>query len=443
MDILIPILIIAVLILLNGLFVAAEFAIIGAPRAIIERRAAEGHRIARVVNQMLHNPTLQDRYIATAQLGITFASLGLGMYGEHILAEWLAGPLERLGAGRWIAAHTLATIVAITILTYFHIVVGEMVPKSLALQHAEDTVLRVTPPMLWVKTAMYPLVLALNGIGNGILRLMGIRRELSTGHYHTPQELEYVVQESEAGGLLRAESGRILRDLFEFGDRTAGETMVPRVKITALPLASGLEELRAIVRRARHTRYPVIEGDMDNILGMVHIKDVLRLFQDGQTLHRADLRPLTYVPATMTLDSVLEAMQQARTQMVIVMDEHGGTAGLLTIENIFEEVIGDIEEGTDSPDTYRDAAQQLHVAGTMRIDAVGEHFGRVLEHADVDTVSGLVLALLERPAVVGDAVTFDGLQFAVARVAGRGVEECIVTPLPQTDTPPETQAGTE
>ena len=428
-EYLVPILIITVLILLNGIFVAAEFAIIGAPRAAIERRAADGHPAARLVRDILHDPRRQDRYIATAQLGITFASLGLGMYGEHVLAHWLAHWLEGWGTSRWIAAHALASILSIVILTYFHIVIGEMVPKSMALMHAERTVLWITRPMLFIKMLLYPLVVGLNGLGNGILRLMGIRREFSTGSYHTSQELQYIVQESQQGGLLHAEQGQVLRDLFAFGERTAREVMVPRVRVDGVRLGATPQDLRATLRAARRTRYPVYTDDLDHISGVIHIKDVLRLLRDGKSLEPADVRPLAFVPETTELDGVLEAMRRAQTQMVVVMDEHGGTAGIIAVEDLCVEVVGEFEEGSEEiPEVQRDANGQLRVSGETRLDDVGEALNLVLEHPEVDTVSGLVLALLERPPVVGDTVSYQGFHFEVMAIEGRGVRECRVTP---------------
>jgi CBS domain containing-hemolysin-like protein len=434
MEVLVPLVVIAVLVLLNGMFVAAEFAIIGAPRPAIERRAAAGNAVARLVSRILHDPRRQDRYIATAQLGITFASLGLGMYGEHAVAEWLAHLFEGLGMGStagWLSAHTLASVLAIGLLTYLHIVVGEMVPKSLALMHAERTVLRITRPMLAVKAVTYPLVVGLNGLGNGVLRLVGIRREVSASHYYTPEELQYIVRESQEGGLLRAESGQMLRDLFAFGELTAGEAMVPRVHVTGLPLGAPPPELRARLLGSRHTRYPVYEGDLDHIVGVVHIKDLLRLLQAGRPLAREDVRATAFLPETVELDRVLEAMHEARTQLVVVMDEHGGTAGILTIEDLGAEAVGEVEEGPDEPpEIVRDGEGRVLAAGTVRLDEIGEVFGHELEHEEVDTVSGLVLALLGRPPLVGDGVAYEGLHFEVVEVEGHGVERCVVSALP-------------
>jgi CBS domain containing-hemolysin-like protein len=421
-------LIITALILLNGIFVAAEFAIVGAPRAAIERRAGGGSRSARRVLAILEDPRQQDRYIATAQLGITVASLGLGMYGEHVLADALYRLFGGSGLPEWLVSHGVASVIAVAILTYFHIVIGEMVPKSVALQQAERVVLWITPPMLWIRNALYPFVVSLNAMGNLLLKVFGVnRRAHNTDQYYTAEELQLVVQESEDLGALRAESGQMLQDLFEFGGLTAGEVMVPRVRLTGIPLGTTPDQIRDLLGRSPHTRYPIYEKDLDHILGMVHIKDLLRLLLRDEAIGRAHARPLPLLPETAELDTVLSTMRQERTQMVIVLDEHGGTAGAVTLQDLFEEVVGDIEEGpAGAPQIYRDPMGRLRVPGTMRIDELGQRFDLELEHEDVDSVSGLILTLLGRPPRVGDAVRYDRLQFEVTAVKGHGVEECAV-----------------
>lgn len=421
--------IISALILLNGVFVAAEFAIVGAPRAAIDSRAGHGDRLARLVQGVLRNPRRQDRYIATAQLGITAASLGLGMYGEHVLADGLYHQLGARGLPAWIASHGVASVVAVAILTYFHIVVGEMVPKSLALQKAEQLALWITPPMLWTTNLLYPFVIALNGLGNLVLKALGVNRQVQNAeHYYTPEELQLVVQESEELGALRAESGQVLQELFEFGDRSAGEVMVPRVRISGIPVGTPPDRIREVLGRTPHTRYPIIEGDLDHIIGIIHIKDLLRLLLNGEAIAPSHARPVPVVPETAALDSVLGVMRRDRTQMVVVIDEHGGTAGVVTLEDLFEEVVGEIDESPATPpQVYRDRQGRLRVPGTMRVDELGQQFDLELEHQDVDSVSGLVLTLLGRPAAVGDRVRYDRLQFEVTAVKGHGVDEVAVT----------------
>jgi CBS domain containing-hemolysin-like protein len=421
--------IISVLILLNGLFVAAEFAIVGAPRSAIDARASHGDRLARLVQSILRDPRKQDRYIATAQLGITLASLGLGMYGEHVVAELIYRWLGASGVPEWLASHGIASGLAVTVLTYFHIVIGEMVPKSLALQKAERLVLWITPPMLWIKNILYPLVVGLNGLGNQVLKAFGVDRQVQTiEHYHTPEELQLIVQESEELGALRAESGQVLQELFEFGDLTAGEVMVPRVRISGIPVGTPPERIREILGRAPHTRYPIYEGDFDHIVGIIHIKDLLRVLLNGQSIDATHARPVPVVPETAPIDAALGVMRRERTQMVVVIDEHGGTAGVATLEDLFEEVVGDIDESpAGPPQIYRDRQGRLRVPGTMRVDEVGKLFDLELEHQDVDSASGLVLTLLGRPAAVGDRVRYERLQFDVTAVKGHGVEEVAVT----------------
>jgi CBS domain containing-hemolysin-like protein len=429
---LIPILIIAGLILLNGVFVAAEFAIVGAPRAAIDARAARGNRLARLVQGVLREPKKQDRYIATAQIGITVASLGLGMYGEHVLADRIMHLLGGSSYAQWLTAHGFASVAAVAILTYFHIVVGEMVPKSLALQAAEHMALWITPPMLWIELLLFPFVVSLNALGNFVLRLGGINRQAQNAdQYYTPEELQLVVQESEEQGALRADAGHMLQELFEFGDLTAGEVMVPRVGVSGIPVGAGPEDLRAILGRAPHTRYPIYEGDLDHILGTYHIKDLLRLLLSGQRVTAAGVRQAPVVPDTTPLDSVLSTMRRDRAQFAIVIDEHGGTAGVVTLEDLFEEVIGQIDEGPADPSRpRRDAAGRLRVRGTIRLDELGQLFDLELSHEDVDSVSGLVLTLLGRPPRVGDSVRYGRLQLDVTATKGHGVDEAAVQLLP-------------
>jgi len=432
MELLVPALIVLGLVVLNGFFVAAEFAIVGAPRASIEHQASRGSVLAQRVAGVLEDAKRQDRYIATTQIGISVASLGLGMYGEHVLAEWIAQQLAPYDANPWIAAHAMASVIAIGLLTYLHIVIGEMVPKALALQSAERTVLYVTPLILLMEAVIFPLVVVLNGIGNMLLRLIGVRRtEAGTDRYHTTEELQFIIEESQEGGLLRGESGNILRELFEFGDRLAGEAMVPRVLVTGIPVGTEPDELRALVRAHAYTRYPVYSGDLDNIIGSLHIKDALRHIVANRPVTARDARPLPYVPGQLLLDEVLAAMRRSRSQMAVVMDQHGGTAGLLTIEDLFEEVVGEIEEGKARGPIVRDAQGRLRVRGTVRLEELGELLPGSLEHPKVTTVSGLVLLLLGRPAVVGDVVTYNNVRIDVTAVAGRGVADALVVPSPR------------
>jgi CBS domain containing-hemolysin-like protein len=425
-DSLITLSVIAGLIVVNGFFVAAEFALIGAPRASVERRAREGNRVARLLAMLLRDPRRQDQYIATAQLGITFASLGLGMYGEHAVAGWIANWYRSYWPANPFMEHTAASIIALLLLTYFHIVVGEMVPKAMALQSAERTAMWVTPPMSWTRILLYPLVVLLNGIGNAILRLFRIERSAAGHHlYHTAEELELVVQESQAGGALRAESGEVLRELLTFGELSAGEVMTPRTSIAGIPLHAAKQDIAEIVLGSRHSRYPVYEEDLDHIAGCVHIKDLLPILMNGRTLDATDLRPVAFVPQSSGVDSVLAAMRREQTQVAVVMDEYGGTAGMVTTQDLFEEIVGRVPEDATDPEITSEG-ERLMVAGAVRLEQVGERLGLTLEHEEVDTVSGLVLHILDGPPSVGDRVVYEGLEFEVIEILGHGVRRCAV-----------------
>jgi CBS domain containing-hemolysin-like protein len=431
----VTILVIFVLLMLNAFFVAAEFAIVSAPRSAIDARAGRRDRLARLVQKVLKEPIRQDRYIATAQIGITVASLGLGMYGEHKLAESVLHSIGHSTWAAWLVAHGFASIVAIGILTYFHIVLGEMLPKSMALQSAERLALWLTPPMLWIQWVLYPLVITLNGLGNLLLKPFGVSHDAHhADQYYTPEELQLIVEESEEQGALRSESGQVLQELFEFGELTAGEVMVPRVRITGIPVGSGPDELRRLLGHTPHTRYPIYEGDLDHIVGTYHIKDLLRLLLNNTTVTAAGARSAPVVPETALVDAVLTTMRRERAQFAVVIDEHGGTSGVVTLEDLFEEVVGEID---DSPERRsgprRDAHGRLRVPGTMRLDELGQLFDLELTHDEVDSVSGIVLTLLGRPPRVGDSVRYDRLQLDVTAVKGHGVDEVAVTLQP----PPE------
>jgi CBS domain containing-hemolysin-like protein len=420
-------------IVINAIFVAAEFALIAAPKPTLEGRKAKGDRLASLVLAVITSPPRQDRYIATAQLGITLASLGLGMYGEHQLAGWLETVI-----GARLSDHTrnvTSATIAILLLTIGHIVLGEMLPKGLALQNPIGVAKWAHWPMQVTLGIFYPFVAGLNGIANISLKLLGVSRASDTrDQVYTPEELRLIVEESERGGTIREESGRIVRELFEFADRTAGEVMVPRVRVAGIPIGSSPDEVRRLVLELRRTRYPVYDGDLDHIVGMMHAKDVLRTLMYGEPISTANVRRVPVVPESSSLDDVLGVMREARAHMAVVIDEHGGTAGILNLEDVFEEVVGDIDEGAPtSPSIATESDGRLLVAGTLRLDELGQHLNLDLEHEEVDSVSGLVLALLGRPPVEGDAVDYGRVHVEVTELSGRGVKQARVSVLPQMD----------
>ncbi|HVS13718.1 MAG TPA: hemolysin family protein [Thermoanaerobaculia bacterium] len=427
--------VIAALVALNGLFVAAEFAIIGTSRTEVQARAARGIRRARLVAAILGDPVRQDRFIATAQLGITLSSLGLGMYGEHAVATWILGGLDRAGWGAWAGAHAAASALAIGALTYLHVVLGEMVPKSLALQQARATAELVAAPMALLQRLLHPLVLALNGAGNGLLRLVGINRRATASDHYTPEELEIVVAESQRRGLLPELPGRLIRELLGFFELTAEQVMVPRVQVVGVPLGASRREVAAILARELHTRYPIFERDLDHVVGFAHAKDLAREVPPEGTVGRRLARRAPLVPGSLTLGRVLEAMREADAQLAVVLDEYGGTAGILTVEDLLEELLGELDEdGEARPEILRLGEDAVLAEGTARLEEVGEALGVDLEHPEVDTVSGLILDSLGRPPASGDQVLYGGLELNVVAVEGHGVAQCRIRRLAASET---------
>ena len=432
------IVLIVTFVLINGAFVAAEFALIGSPKTTIDHRAAQGDRLASRMMQILDSPRQQDQYLATSQIGITLASLGLGIYGEHELAGQIKGGLGHVGWLGTTAIVTIASACSLALLTMLHIVIGEMLPKTLALQTAERVGRFAYWPMRILLLLFYPFVSLLTGIASVFLRIMGIRRtERTSEQFHTPEELALIVEESAEGGALPADSNRLLQELFEFGDRTAGQAMTPRVRVVGIPVGATPDAVRAILMAHRHTRYPIFDGDLDHIVGMLHVKDLLRRLMANERIGATDVKPIPVLPNTAALDDVLTTMRRAQAHMAVVVDEHGGTEGVLSLEDLFEEVVGEIDEGVSKapPMTVLEDGS-VRVAGTVRLDELGQHFDLDLEHEDVDSVSGLVLARLDRLPLVGDVVEYGRLRVEVTATSGRGVREARAQLLP----PPESES---
>lgn len=420
------------LVLLNGLYVAAEFALVGVSKAAIDALADDGNRSAVRVKGILDVPRQQDRYIAATQLGVTFASLGLGMLGEKELAHRMEPLFADLGSAGVVTAHLVAVVLAIAFITFLHVVLGEMVPKSMALASPRAAVFLTVPLGLTTKVVLLPFVLALEFISNRIMRLMGVDRAAG-GHSHSAEDLRHFIEVSREGGQLAIESGRALSEMFEFLDLKAEEVMVPRVSMHVLPLEATPESIGRVLKEGQHTRYPVYENDLDQIVGMVHIRDLLKLLSSWQPLGRDVIRPVTFVPEPMSVERVLSVMRQNRTHAVIVMDEQGGTAGMLTVKDLFEEVVGTIEDSVDveaRSEAFHDEAGRLHVFGTLRVvelaEVLTDTLGDELPETDAETVSGLVLLQLGRPAQVGDTVRHGAARLVVIAVEGRGVKECLV-----------------
>ncbi len=436
-EYLVPLLIITGLILLNGLFVAAEFAIVAAPRTRLTQAAERGSSAAADVLSILADPAQQNRYLATAQIGITIASLGLGMYGEHTVAAWLHGPLSRLTPLAGPLSHTAATILAIGILTYLHVVLGEMIPKSLAIQHAEIAVLKLDRPMVILRKLFQPVVFVLNGIGNQIVRLMGIPPVNAQSRLFSAEELEYLMEESAEVGLVEPDEQLFIENIFDLRDRSVGQVMTRRKQVVGLSIRADEQETLRFVCQQRHSRYPVYDKGLDDIIGVLHVKTLARqqANRDRQPFDLRQLaRPAAYVPESLPLDQALTRLRRDRRQLAIVVDEYGGTAGLVTLEDIIEEVVGEILDEFDLEIAPLERLDDglVRARGDLLVDELNQLCDLSLKHPEADTVGGLVMANLGRLAEQGDRVTVEGVTFEVEGVEGLAVQTVLVR-LPATE----------
>lgn len=417
-----------VLIVLNGLFVAAEFAIVGVSATVLRSAASKGDKAACALLRIKESAVLQDRYIATAQLGITLASLGLGMFGEHQLSLALREPLSNIGVSG-VAVNAVATGIALTILTYFHIVLGEMIPKAMSLNHSIPTAKFVSTPMRAFQFVMFPLVVGLNGIGLGVLRLLKVKREDSSADAHySPEEIEMVVQESTQEGIMQGDQAQLLHEVLELGELSAADVMVPRVKVVGVRRGATDDEVRTLLSNTPHTRYPLYDDSLDKVVGVVHIKDLLR-YSAEEALAVAETRNPPHLPESVPINDVLLSMREYRTQLAVLIDEYGGTSGIVTINDIHEEVVGQIKELADSAEGLAAQGGAMVVPGTLRLDELSDLVGSPVAYEDVESMSGLILILLRRPARVGDVVRYQNLEITVISVMGKGVEWCSILHL--------------
>lgn len=438
-----PVLIILILIAVNGFFVAAEFAVAAASRPRVAQLAESGSASAQRILRILSDPALINRYLSTAQVGITLASLGLGMYGEHAVAGWLLGPLEHLDWFGAATAHTIATVISVAFLTYLHVVLGEMVPKSIALQSAATMALALSSSMALAEVLFRPLTLVLNRIGNRLLRMMGIHIADAESRLVSTSELAYIVEESSEGGLLDPTEQIYLENVIDFQQRTVGQVMTPRTRMGAIPLDATQAEVFNLLFEDRHSRYPVFQEDRDHIVGILHVKDLARHLLDagGEFDLQALVRPAVYVPETLMLDEMLARFRSEHFQIAVVLDEYGGTAGIITMEDLAEEIIGEIQDETDeeiAPFQEIDS-HTLRVRGDLLLDELTQHYDLDVEDEEAETVGGLIMTRLGHVAQPGEVVEVQGWRFEVETLDGLAVNTALVT-LPPTR-PPEDSAA--
>jgi CBS domain containing-hemolysin-like protein len=427
-TLIVPSLVISFLIFLNALYVASEFAIIGVRSTQLEQMANEGNKKAGKVLEIVESRPLQDKYIATAQLGITVASLGLAMYGEPRISHFIEPYMEAWFGLSETAVRTIGYLITLGLLTYLHVVVGEMVPKTLSLLDASTMALRVYRPMQFSEKILSIPVHILNSIGNGLLKLFRIPAAHGQSSLMAPEEIELLVSESTEGGLFLEEEEEIIRNIFDFSERTVGQVMTPRIKVQAVPINMSKDELIKFVTESVHSRFPVYEDDLDHIVGILHLKDLIRqtIKPDAKLDLRLILRPTPLVPEDQQVEKLLGAMKRAKMHMATVVDEFGGIAGVVTLEDLIEEVVGEVRDEFDQePEPYVELSPGvIEVSGDYLVDDLTEevYLGSEAELPDVETVGGLVVAELGRPPLINDEVIYnDSVHITVLDVDRRAV----------------------
>lgn len=405
-------LLVLMLVFLNGVFVAAEFSLVKVRQSRLTQLVSEGNRMAGYalrVNRKL------DAYLSATQFGITLASLGLGWIGEPAISELLVAPLmAKLGFTDASLISSVSVVIGFSIITFLHIVLGELAPKSLAIQRTEGSALLLSAPLMFFYNLFLPFIWVLNASANGLLRLVGVQPAGEGEAAHSEEEIRILMNQSADSGVFDKEEMKLVDNIFEFSDLLAREVMLPRTDMDCLYTNLTLEENLRIVSETKHSRYPVAVEDKDRIIGFVHITDLLLAPKEQQGDLASLVRPISNVPESMEISHVLRLMQKNHAQMTLVVDEYGGTAGLLTAEEILEEIVGDLHDEFEDerPELERENGL-ISVDGRMLIEEVNDLTGTALMDEEVDTVGGWLFKELEGNPEIGRSIEAGGAVFEV------------------------------
>lgn len=405
------------LVLANGFFVTAELAFVKVKGSRIDALAEEGTRRAKLAQKILRN---LDAYMAAFQLGITVSSLALGWLGERAIAVWIAPWFQFLGWGDT-ALHVVATIIAFGLIAILHLVLGELAPKTVAVRKAEHMTLMTALPVDLFYRMTYPLTRFVSGLSNLLLRMFRMTPVVERGAARTEEELLDLMKESSEVGLINDTELTLVDNIFEFVDTTAREIMIPRTDMICLYTNLPMDKNLAIAHEGMRTRYPVADEDKDHIIGFIHIKDLMRgHIRDQLSL----IRPIIAVPETMKISDLLRRMQRSKTQIAILIDEYGGTSGLVTLEDIMEEIVGEIQDEFDEERQGIEivSEDEYSIDGLMLIEEINDQFGLNVDTEDYDTIGGWLSSKLE--AILpqaGQHYLHDGYLFMVEETENKRI----------------------
>jgi CBS domain containing-hemolysin-like protein len=421
-----PLLLMVVLLLANGFFVASEFAYITARRNVLEQSGTGSARIAVGLNQNL------SLSLTAAQLGITMASLGLGAVAEPAVAHLLEEALGFIPLSEQVI-HIIALVIALLIVVFLHMVIGEMAPKNIAISNPERSATTLARLFRGFIIVFRPLIALLNATANGVLRVFGVKPADSLEVGHTADDLAVIIATGQQEGVIEDFTHRLLTGAIIFGDLDAAEAMIPRPDVVAVPATSTVADVERVMRRTGHSRIPVHGETLDDVLGFVHVKDLMGVADDGRRrpLDMGLIREILFVPESAHIRSVLDEMRATRIHFAVVVDEHGSTAGIVTMEDIAEELVGEIRDEHDRRERGPVTTQEgrILVPGLVRPDQLVE-FGVRLPEGEYETIGGLIMDRLGRLPVAGDTVEEEGWSLRVTRTDGRRVREVELTPSP-------------
>jgi CBS domain containing-hemolysin-like protein len=406
----------------NGMFVAAEFAIVSVRRARLLPLAEGGSQAAKLVLRAARDP---NAFLAATQLGITIASLGLGWIGEPALATLLEPWLRALPIGiRATTAHLAAVVIAFSIITALHIIFGELAAKSAALWRPEGTALIVAPPTELFHQLFRPVIWILNTTANGVLGLFGLRAP-SGHHVHSPEEISTLVTESQQAGAIEEKEATFVHRVFRFTDRIAEEVMVPRVSVRGLPKTSTVRDCITVTRDVGFTRFPVFDESVDRIIAMVHAKDLLIALADGRGEDGVEtiMRPVLYVPETKAVVDLLDEMRRGGTQLAVVIDEFGGTAGIVTLEDLLEELVGEIpgEFRKERPLVIAQRPDRLVVDAAIPLDELNRTLRADFPTDDANTLGGFIFRALGSVPSAGTTFQHDRFELRIESVSANRI----------------------
>ena len=419
MTILFELVAVGVLILLNAFFVAAEYGLVTARRTRIVELQHQGNRRARDVLRITSDP---PRFIAAMQLGVTLTSLGIGALGEVALSRLFDKAISTV----------LAVIFAYLVLTFLHVVIGELVPKGIALGHSEGTALFVSAPVRFFFIVMRPVVWFLEGATEVVLKWLGLKPPGADDDVLSEAELRMLVSQSTKGGEIEQQEQEMLYKVFDFADKEAKDVMVPRPEVVALSIDLPPEQCLEAVMDSPYTRYPVYRESLDNVVGILHVRDLFRALRD-RGMHEVKvediIRPAHIVPETKDLAALLAEFRRANQHMAVVVDEYGDMEGIVTLEDLLEEIVGDIEDEFDLPDESIEQIDEdtVIIDGTFPIDDFNERFKTEMPDEDYHTMAGFVFGLLGRQPEAGDTINHDGMRFDVLEIEGSRILKLAVT----------------